>query len=571
MSTTDLKTLPGRDPSAEMKDNGLELAQWEGSPVTPVDAEVEPEKYRSRLRLIAVLAGLNLAMFTTALDQTIVATAVPTITSDLHSASGYVWIGGAYMLANAAGGPIWAKISDIWGRKPILLAAVALFFGSSILCAKAWNIKVLLVGRSLQGTAGGGMVQLVMITISDIFSIRHRSLYYGLLEVVWTVAGGVGPVLGGILTERLSWRFAFWINLPICGTTFFLLLFFLDVHNPKTAVIEGLKAVDWFGSLSILAVTLMVLLGLEFGGATYPWVSPQVLCLIIIGALISVVFIFSEKRLAKYPLMPLEIFKDMSNVASLLVCFMHAMCFFAGEYYLPLYFQSALEASPSKSGVLILPITITEAIVGILVGIFIHRTGRYLALIRIGAVGMVLGNGIYILFSETSSVGQIVGFQIINGIGQGLLFEAPLIAIQALVSQDNTATATSTFGFVRNLAMAMSVVICGVIFQNGMDLKAAQLGRPPVSLGRNVTDVLAGGHAAANVMIIGIVENEEQKLAIKQAFVWAMRNMWIFTTVAAAMAVVASIFIKKSTLSREHVETKTGLKEKVKEVVTVAT
>jgi MFS family permease len=154
---------------------------------------------------------------------------------------------------------------------------------------------------------------------------RHRSLYFGLLEVVWTVAGGVGPVLGGMLTERLSWRWAFWVNLPICGSTFILLLLFLDVHNPKTAVVDGLKAVDWFGSISILAVTLMILLGLEFGGATFPWKSPQVLCLVIIGALLSGVFIFSEKRLARYPLMPLDLFKNSSNIASLLVCFLHGM------------------------------------------------------------------------------------------------------------------------------------------------------------------------------------------------------------------------------------------------------
>lgn len=210
-------------------------------------------------------------MFTSALDQTIVATAVPTIASELHSAAGYVWIGGAYLLANAAAGPIFAKLSDIWGRKPIILTAVAMFLGSSVICAKAVNMKMLIIGRSLQGTAGGGMIQLVMITISDLFSIRfrskmleqqlqiltnsrHRSLYFGLLEVVWAVAGGVGPVLGGVLTQRLSWRWAFWVNLPISGTTFLLLLIFLDVHNPKTAVVEGFKAVDWFGSLSILAV-----------------------------------------------------------------------------------------------------------------------------------------------------------------------------------------------------------------------------------------------------------------------------------------------------------------------------
>lgn len=350
-------------------------------------------------------------------------------------------------------------------------------------------------------------------------------------------------------------------------------------------MVDGLKAVDWFGSISILAVTLMLLLGLEFGGATFPWKSPQVVCLVVIGALISGVFIFCEKRLARYPLMPLALFKDRSNIASLLLCSSHGMvclptphdgspliritqCYIASEYYLPLYFQSALEASPFKSGVLVLPITVTEALTGIAVGISIHRTGRYLELIYVGVLAMVLGNGLYILFSAHSSIGQIIGFQIVAGIGQGLLFEAPLIAIQALVSQDDTATATSTFGFTRNLSTALSVVICGVIFQNSMDLKAASLALPPVSLPGNITDALSGGHAAANVMIISSITDAGQKLAVKEAFVWSMRNMWIFTTSAAAVAVVTSVFIKKSVLSKFHVETKTGLKEKEKNVVT---
>ena len=544
---------------------------------------------------------VKLSIFTSALDQTIIATAVPTITSKLHSASGYIWIGSAYLLANAAAGPIWAKLSDIWGRKPILLVAVAMFFGSLIISAEARNIKMVIIGRALQGTASGGMVQLAMIIISDIFTIRYaslvrilanlmlmmirqRSLYFGLLEVVWTVAGGVGPVLGGLLTERLSWRWAFWVNLPICGSTFILLLIFLDVHNPKTPVIEGLKAVDWFGSISILAATLMIFLGLEFGGVTFPWKSPQVLCLVIIGALTSGIFIFSEKRLARYPLMPLDLFKNPSNIASLFLYFLHGMvsllippshteliapqCYTASEYYLPLYFQSALEASPLKSGVLILPLNVTTAIAGILSGVFTNRTGRYLEPIRIGVLIMVLSNGLYMLFSASTSIARIVGFQIIAGIGQGLISEAPLIAVQALASQDDTATTTSTFGFTRSLSAALSVVIGGVIFQNSMDLKAASLSLPPVNLPKNVTDVLAGGRAAANVMIIGRIGDMRQRIAVKEAFVWSLRNMWIFTTCVAAIAVVASCFVRKNVLSKEHVETKTGLKEEAKAVVT---
>jgi MFS family permease len=156
-------------------------------------------------------------------------------------------------------------------------------------------------------------------------SNRARSLYIGIMELVWVIAGGVGPVLGGVFTERLSWRWNFWINLPISGTTFILLLIYLDVHNPKTPVLDGLKAIDWFGSLSIIGLVLMLLLGLEFGGATVPWNSPRVICLIVFGALMSVAFVYSEKRLAQYPLMPLKLFANRSNAASLLVTLWHGM------------------------------------------------------------------------------------------------------------------------------------------------------------------------------------------------------------------------------------------------------
>lgn len=139
------------------------------------------------------------------------------------------------------------------------------------------------------------------------------------------IAGGVGPILGGAFTEKLNWRWIFWINLPISGTTFILILIFLDVHDPKTPILEGLKAIDWLGSLSIIGMVLMLLLGLEFGGATVPWNSPKVICLIVFGALMSIAFIYSEKRLAQYPLMPLKLFTNRSNAACLFLTLWHGM------------------------------------------------------------------------------------------------------------------------------------------------------------------------------------------------------------------------------------------------------
>ena len=147
----------------------------------------------------------------------------------------------------------------------------------------------------------------------------------GLMEFIWAIAGALGPIVGGALTQSVSWRWVFWINLPVCGVAFILLLVFLDVHNPRTPVIDGIKAVDWWGSFAILGLTVMLLLGLDFGGNTFPWSSAKVICLIVFGALMSLVFIYCEKRLAKYPLMPLGVFKTRSNIACFLVDFTHGV------------------------------------------------------------------------------------------------------------------------------------------------------------------------------------------------------------------------------------------------------
>ncbi|KAL1987062.1 hypothetical protein VTN96DRAFT_4936 [Rasamsonia emersonii] len=530
---------------------------------TPPDNDDKPS--RGRFRVLAIFTALSLSLLIAALDQTIVATVIPTIAADLHSAAGYVWIGGAYLLANAAGANIWANLSDIWGRKPVLLAAVALFFGSSIVCATAVDMTMLIVGRALEGVAGGGLIQLVTITISDLFSVRRRSLYLGLLEFMWAIAGAVGPIMGGALTQAVSWRWIYWINLPVCGTAFLLLLIFLDVHNPRTAMLDGIRAIDWFGSVSILGLTLMLLLGLDFGGQI-PWGSPQVICLIVVGCLLSLVFVYCEKRLARYPLMPLGIFKNVSNVACFVVAFSHGMVFIGGEYYLPLYFQSVKEASPLHSGLLILPIVLTESFLSALAGVIIHRTGRYLELIRVGTAFTVLGTGLYIDLDTDSSLGQIIGFQIVAGIGSGLLFSPPLIAMQSNVSQADTAAATATFGFVRNLATASSIVLGGVIFQNSMTLRKTSL--RAAGLSPALTEQLAGADAAANVLllrnstttVLGL--QQQQRQAIKDAFAWSLRNMWILYMSVAAVGMVASAFVSKQRLSKEHVETKTGIKER---------
>ncbi|KAL5336754.1 major facilitator superfamily domain-containing protein [Aspergillus crustosus] len=534
-----------------------------GSEIKSGECETTPAeapKARGKWRIGAILIALALSLFISALDQTIIATAAPKIAEDLHSGAGYVWIAGSYLLGNTASGNIWANWSNVFGRKPILLTAVSLFFGSSIICAMARDMTMLIVGRSIQGVAGGGLIQMVLICISDLFSVRLRSLILGLMEFTWTIAGALGPLLGGIFTETISWRWIFWINLPVCGTAFVLLVLFLDVHNPRTSIIDGIKAVDWFGSLSILAISIMVLLGLDFGGDTFPWDSPKVVCLIVFGSLMSIAFIYSEKRLAKYPLMPLHIFKSRSNIACFMVDFTHGFAFLGAEYYLPLYFQSVKEASPFHSGLLILPFILSESFTSLAVGILIHRIGCYQEVIWIGMATVVLGTGLFIDYNTATSLGKIIGYQIISGFGCGLLFFPPLIAIQSNIHIQDTATATATFGFVRNVAMTLSVVLGGVVFQNGMLMRRSSL--EDAGLSSALQNGFTGAEAAANVLVVKDIVDPVQRQAVKQAFAWSIRNIWILYTALAAIGLIASPFIKKKQLSQEHVETKTGLKGK---------
>ncbi|KAE8395624.1 major facilitator superfamily domain-containing protein [Aspergillus alliaceus] len=519
----------------------------------------ETNRARSSLRITAILSALNLVLFVAALDQTIVATSIPTISASLHSAAGYTWIGGAYLLANAAAAPLWAKFSDIWGRKPALLGAVVIFAIASLIAALSRNMSTLIAARALQGTAGGGLMQLVAITISDLFSMRSRALYLGLMGCTWALAGSAGPLVGGALTEHVSWRWCFWINLPVCGLSFILLLVLLDVHNPRTKLRDGMKAVDWFGTMSILAVALLLLLGLDFGGAIFPWNSPKVICLIVFGTMMIGFFVFSQKRLAKYPLMPLGIFNTWSNNATFLVAFTHSMVAMGIEYYLPLFFQSVKQASPLRSGLLILPMMVVEAATDVISGILIHQTGRYRELTCAGLAFMTLGTGLYIYLGVDTTVGTIIGFEIIGGIGTALLFQTPMIAIQNTVSQADTASATATLSFIRNLGTSLSLVLGGLVFQNGMTARQPAL--VAAGLGESVLRSLSGDQAAANVEIVKSIQDIAQRRAVQTAFAWSLRNMFILYTAIAAVGLVASAFIKQRHMSTEHTETKTGVQD----------
>jgi EmrB/QacA subfamily drug resistance transporter len=514
-----------------------------------------PYNGRSKGKVAVIMLALCMAVFLAALDVTIVTTALPTITEHFGSASGYTWIGSAFMLANAASIPSWGKVSDIFGRKPMLLLANIIFMIGSLVAALSNSIGMLIAARAVQGLGGGGLVILVNITIGDLFSLRIRGAFYGIIGGVWAIASSIGPIIGGAFTESVSWRWCFWINLPLDGLAFIILVFFLDIETPKTPLIEGLKAIDWVGSLLIVGATLMFLFGLQYGGETYPWGSATVVCLLVFGVLTFALFILYEWKIPKYPVMPLGLFKSRTNIATLSVVFIHGVVFISGSYYLPLYFQAVLGATPILSGVYLLPTALALSAGSIGTGIFVGKTGLFLPPIYLGLFMLTLGYGLFVDFSAHSSWAKIIIYQIIAGVGVGPLFQAPIIALQAHINPRDIGTATATLGFIRQLATSTSVVIGQVVFQNSMSAKTPQLA---TTLGPELAQRLSGSEAGANTQVINSLPGP-QKEAVRVAFADSLVPMWIMYTAFAAVGLLAGFLIKKKVLSSQHEETKTGL------------
>ncbi|KAJ2962886.1 hypothetical protein NQ176_g10902 [Zarea fungicola] len=459
------------------------------------------------------------------------------------------------MLGSAALVPTWGKLSDIFGRKPILMTAVVVFWVGSLLCALSRSMGMLIAARAIQGIGGGGTIVLPNICVADLFSARKRGVYFGFLGMIWAIASAIGPIIGGAFTSRVSWRWCFWINLPCGGLAFVILIFYLKLHNPRTPVKAGLAAIDWVGNILIVGGTIMLLMGLEFGGTQYPWKSATVICLLIFGALLIVVFLAYESRVAKFPVIPTHLFNTRTSIATYLTSSLHAFTFISGSYYLPLYFQAVLGANSLLSGVYLLPFVSVMSLMSAGVGFFINKTGKYKVVINAGLLFSTLGFGLFTYFGDHPHWERIVLFQVIAGIGIGPNFQAPLIALQANVAPRDIGAATSSLQFVRQLCTAASVAVGGVVIGNRMQ---GQQGKLVSELGAQIASQFSGTDASSNVDRIKLLPLDSQQ-TVKTAYWNALQTMFIVFTCSSFLGLLISLFIKQTSLSKQHTEHKTGL------------
>ncbi|CZT07634.1 hypothetical protein WAI453_005124 [Rhynchosporium graminicola] len=547
-------------PSPEIG-NGSQKSTQEPAGEKPTNHVNLPEAGRTKFQTTVIMGALSMSLFLSALDTTIITTAVPTIVSHFDAPVGYIWVGSAYLLGNAAVVPVWGKISDIFGRKQTLLGAVSVFLLGSLLCAISQSMGMLIAARAIQGIGGGGAIVLPNLCISDLFSMKERGMYFGLLSAVWALASALGPVVGGIFTNRVSWRWCFYINLPLGGLALAVLVFFLKLHNPRTPIKQGLAAIDWIGNLLIIGGTLMVLMGLQFGGVEFAWKSATVICLIVFGAVSVALFCIYESRFATYPVIPPRIFRHRNSVAAYSLSIMHAMAFLGGTYWLPLYFQAVLGASSLLSGVYLLPYVISSSFLSVGSGMFIKKTGNFRWPIVVGLFVMTLGLGLLTYLDDEPHWDRIIIFQIIAGLGSGTNFQAPLIALQTNIEPRDIGAAVSAYSFARQIGTSVSVVLGGVVFSNVMN---SQQGLLKSALGPQLASEFSGRNASASIeKIAGLPLGQEQ---IVRATYWdALQKMFILYACVSFFGLLLSLFIRQTKLSQEHTEHKTGLQSLKKE------
>ena len=430
--------------------------------------------------LATVFGALMLGMFLAALDQTIVSTALPTIVGDLGGIDHLSWVVTSYLLAATASTPLYGKLGDMYGRKPVFLAAILIFLAGSLLSGLSRSMGELIAFRGLQGVGAGGLMVGAQAIIADIVPPRERGRYMGLIGSVFAVASVAGPLLGGFLVEAISWRWVFYVNMPIGAAAVLVVAFRLHLHTPPLR-----HDIDYLGALLLTAGVSAVILVTTWGGNEYAWASAVIVGLAVAGAALLAVFLWHERRAAE-PVIPLGLFRSsVFRVASSLG-FLIGLAMFGAIIFIPLFLQLVYGVSPTSSGLRMLPLMAGLLGASIMSGRAISRIGRYkvfpIAGTAVTALGMLLLSRL-----EVDTAPWVASvYMLVLGIGIGLVMQVLVLVVQNDAPMRDIGVATSTATFFRSMGGSLGVALFGAIF-------AGRLGNELASLPGDVAARLGGG------------------------------------------------------------------------------
>jgi EmrB/QacA subfamily drug resistance transporter len=411
-----------------------------------------------------VYSGLMVGMLLAALDQTIVATALPTIVGDLGGLDHLSWVVTAYILAQTISTPLYGKLGDLYGRKKLFQLAIVIFLAGSVLCGISQNMGELIGFRALQGLGAGGLMVGAFAIIGDVVPPRERGRYQGYMGGVFAISSVVGPLIGGFLVDNLSWRWVFYVNLPVGAVAIAVVAAVLPA-----AAVRRSHRIDLEGAALLAAGAGLLTLGLTWGGTQYPWGSWTIAAIFAAGAAALVLFAFQERR-AGEPIIPPHLFANGIFNSSIAMGFLVALAMFGAIVYLPLFLQVVHEVTPTDSGLQLLPLMGGLLVASIGGGRAITRLGRYRAFPIVGCAVMTVGMAMLSRLGVDTSYAYLAASMVVLGFGMGLVMPVLVLAVQNSVDPRDMGAATSSTTFFRSIGGSFGVAIFGAIFSNRLDV-----------------------------------------------------------------------------------------------------
>ena len=488
--------------------------------------------------VMAVFAGLMLGSLVASLNMTLVAPALPTIVAELGGIADYSWVPISAMLASTIVTPVAGKLSDVYGRKPLYMTGIVVFAIGSALSGLAVNFWFLIFARFVQGAGMGFIMPLSQAIIGDIISPRERGKYQGMMGASFGVASIIGPAAGGFITEHWTWRWLFFVNLPVAALTLIVIWFFMHVPNERRK-----HSIDVWGSVTLSLGIASVLLATVWGGVQYPWTSWQILGLYGCAAILLVSFAFIETR-APEPVLPLKLWKSsiftFSNIASVGV----AMSMFGAIFFLPVFVQGVVGNSVTNSGAILVPMLVAMIATSIVSGQVISRTGHYKVMLL--AALAVMGAGYLMLstFNVTTTNQSVIEAMVLLGLGLGVTMQTYVLVVQNSVSREDMAVATSATQLSRSVGAAIGLAILGTILTQGMASSMAKY-LPPAALQH--LQATEGGAAATAVFdptqlaqLPAAIE-----MGIRHGLADALHPVFLAGVPIIAVAFLATLFIKE--------------------------
>ena len=511
-----------------------------------------------RRQVILTMAGLLLAMFLAALDQTIVSTAMPRIIADLGGFDRYTWVTTAYLVASTVAVPIVGRLTDIYGRKIFFIGGIAVFLLGSVLAGMSGSMNQLIAFRAIQGLGGGVIMANSFVSIADLFPPEERGKFQGFLGVVFGMSSVIGPTLGGFITDNFSWNWIFLINVPV-GLPVLLLIALLF---PKiTPEVESRK-LDYPGMVTLILAVTPILLALSWGGVQYAWVSPQVLGFLIFGLAMGVAFVVIESR-SDSPIMPLEIYRNQMVAISLLATFLTGFGMFGAIIFVPLFFQGVLGASATSSGSFLTPMMLGIVFGATISGQLLSRTGGHYRIQAITGTGLMLLGAILISTMDTdTNFVRAVGYIVVLGLGLGTTFPTFTLAVQNSVPFRLMGISTSALQFYRSIGGMLGLAVLGSVMASRFATKLEDMvpetvnavlppgqldaikDNPQALIDPSAVERLKAGFAQAGPDGAQMVETLLSSL--KSALAGAIGDVFVLSAAVIALSLVVSLFLHRS-------------------------